>query len=137
VSRVPALVVMHADLGEALLRAARQVYGDFEDVEALSNSAYSRDDLERAIEERVARWPHGGLVLCDFPGGSCQQCSLLAARIRSHGPDAEIVLVTGANLSALLDYLHNRDQYGVVELAERIRKRAQDSIRVQRGQQPA
>ena len=129
-SRVPALVVMHADLGEALLRAARQVYGDFEDVEALSNSAYSRDDLERAIEERVARWPHGGLVLCDFPGGSCQQCSLLAARIRSHGPDAEIVLVTGANLSALLDYLHNRDQYPPLELAERLKDKGREGIRL-------
>ncbi len=136
-TRVPALLVMHADLGEAMLHAARQVYGDFEDVEALSNTAYSREDLRLAIEERVARWPHGGLVLCDFPGGSCQQCSLLAAKIRSRGPDAEIVVVSGTNLSALLDYLHNRDSYEVVELAERVQKRALDSIRVQRGQPPA
>ena len=132
--RVPALLVMHADLGEAMLHAARQVYGPVEDVEALSNAEYSRDGLEHAIEERIARWPHGGLLLCDFPGGSCQQCSLLAARARTRGPDAEIVIVTGTNLSALLDYLHNREKYGVVELAERVQKKAQDSVRVQRGQ---
>jgi PTS system mannose-specific IIA component len=127
VSRIPALLVTHADLGAALLRAAEQIYGPVADVEVLSNSDFSRADLERAIEERVAGWPHGGLVLTDFPGGSCQQCGLLAAR--SH---AEVVVVSGINLPALLDYLHNREQYAVDELAERLKVKAQDSVRVQR-----
>jgi len=127
VSRVPALLVTHADLGAALLRAAEQIYGPVDGVEVLSNSELSRDDLEDAIEQRVALWPHGGLVLTDFPGGSCQQCGLLASR--SH---AEVVVVSGINLPALLDYLHNREQYAVDELAERLKVKAQDSVRVQR-----
>jgi PTS system mannose-specific IIA component len=126
VSRIPALLVTHADLGAALLRAAEQVYGPVADVDCLSNSELSRADLERVIRERVSGWTHGGLVLTDFPGGSCQQCGLLAAR-----GNAEILVVTGINLPGLLDYLHNREQYPVAELAERLMTRARDSVRVQ------
>lgn len=125
-TRIPALLVTHADLGAALLRAAQQVYGPVSDVEVLSNSEFSRADLENAIRGRVAGWTHGGLVLTDFPGGSCQQCGLLAAR-----GNAEIVVVTGVNLPGLLDYLHNREQYPVAELAEHLIARARDSVRVQ------
>lgn len=125
-SRIPALLVTHADLGAALLRAAEQVYGPVADVEFLSNSELSRTDLESAIRERVAGWTHGGLVFTDFPGGSCQQCGLLAAQ----GHD-EILVVTGVNLPALLDYLHNREHYPVAELAERLTTRARNSVRIQ------
>lgn len=127
-ARVPALLVMHADLSAALLRAAEKVYGPIEGVESLSNEGHSRDDLEAAIAQRVTGWSGGGLVLTDFWGGSCHICGLSAAR--GHG---EIVIVTGVNLPTLIDYLHNRDAYGVDELAERLRRKGQDSIRVQRG----
>ena len=126
-SRVPALLVTHADLGAALLRAAEQIYGPVAEVEFLSNSELSRDDLEEAIERRVARWEHGGLVLTDFPGGSCQQCGMLATR-----EHADVLVVTGVNLPALLDYLHNREQLSVAALAEHLLTRARDSVRVQR-----
>ena len=128
-SRVPALLVMHADLASALLRAAEKVYGPIDDVEVLSNEGLSRDALEGAIGERVRGWSAGGLVLTDFWGGSCHICGMAAAR--GHG---ELVIVSGLNLPTLLDYLHNRDRFGVQELAERLQKKGQDSIRLQRGQ---
>ena len=127
--RVPALLVMHADLSAALLRAAEKVYGPVEDVESLSNEGLSRESLEAAIAERVAGWREGGLVLTDFWGGSCYICGVSAAR--GHG---EIVIVTGLNLPTLIDYLHNRDQHGVLELAQRLVQKGQGSFRVQRGQ---
>jgi mannose/fructose-specific phosphotransferase system component IIA len=129
-SRVPALVVMHADLAGAMLRAAAKVYGGpVDDVEVLTNEGLSRDDLEAEIERRVAGWRHGGLVLTDFWGGSCHTCGVRAAR--GHG---EVLVLTGINLPTLLDYLVNRDRHGVAELAERLRHKGQESIRVQRGQ---
>ena len=42
-TRVPALLVMHADLAAALLRAAETLYGPVEDVVVLSNEGLSRD----------------------------------------------------------------------------------------------
>ena len=125
-ARVPALLVTHADLAAALLRAAERVYGPVEGVEVVSNEGLSRDELEREIASRVAEWPNGGLVLTDFWGGSCHLCGLSATRGRSH-----VALVTGINLPILLDYLHNRDDYQPSTLAERLLRKGQASIRVQ------
>src|SRR5262249_32568769 len=112
----------------ALLRAAEQVTGPIEGVETLSNTGLSRDELEREIARRVERWPAGGLVFADFWGGSCHLCGAGAARGRG-----EVVVVTGLNLPTLVDYVHNREAYGVVELAERLQRKGQESIRLQRG----
>lgn len=126
---VPALLVMHGDLGAALLRAAERVYGPIDGIDVLSNEGQSRDSLEIQIGERVAAWPNGGLVFTDFWGGSCHICGASAARGRD-----EVVILTGVNLPMLFDYLHNRDKFGNLELAERLRTKGQESIRVQRGQ---
>ncbi len=126
-TRVPALVVMHADLAEALIRAAAKVFGPVDGIDVLSNEGLSRAELERAIEERVGRWPHGGIVLTDFWGGSCHMCSAIAAR--GHG---EVIVLTGLNLPVLIDFLHNRDAVEAQALAERLVKKGQDSIRLQR-----
>ena len=127
-NRVPALIITHADLAQALVRAAERVVGTIEDVTLLSNEGLSRDDLEDAIEDRVKAWKEGGLLLTDFWGGSCHTCGASAAR--RHG---EIVIVTGINLPLLLDYLHNRDRLSATDLAERLQQKGRDSIRVQRG----
>lgn len=126
--RVPALIVTHADLAQALVRAAERVVGTIENVTLLSNEGLSRDDLEDAIEACVKDWKEGGLLLTDFWGGSCHTCGSAAAK--RHG---EIVIVTGVNLPLLLDYLHNRDRFAAPELAERLQQKGRDSIRVQRG----
>jgi mannose/fructose-specific phosphotransferase system component IIA len=131
VSRIPALLVTHADLGAALVAAAEQIYGPFEDVGVLSNTGLARADLERLIHERVATWAHGGLVFTDFPGGSCTQCGLLAGRGRD-----DIVVIAGINLPGLLDYLHNRERYPAGELAERVMAKARESVRAQRPPRP-
>jgi len=126
--RVPALIVTHADLAHALVRAAERVVGSIEDVTLLSNEGLSRDDLQDAIEACVKDWKEGGLLLTDFWGGSCHNSGTAAAR--RHG---EVVIVTGINLPLLLDYLYNRDRLPAPELAERLQQKGRDSIRVQRG----
>ena len=128
---VPALLVMHADLASALLRAAEKVYGAIQGVRVLSNEGLSREALEEVIEREVEGWTSGGLMLTDFWGGSCHTCGMAATR--RHG---EVIIVTGVNLPVLLDYLHNRDRFEPAELADRLQKKGQDSIRVQRSLAP-
>ncbi|NOT32906.1 MAG: hypothetical protein HOP12_01915 [Candidatus Eisenbacteria bacterium] len=130
-SRVPAILVMHEGLAAALLAAASRLYGPVDDIEALSNGGLSRDGLESLIESRVGSWREGGLVLTDVWGGSCHVCGALAAR--GHG---DIVVVTGVNLPTFVDFLHNRDQLPVQELADRLVRKGQESIRLQRGPHP-
>ena len=125
--RVPALLVMHSDLAAAMVRAAEKVVGDSDGLEVLSNSGLSREELEARIDERVTHWPDGGLVLTDFWGGSCHTCGASAARGKA------VVVITGCNLSMLIDYVHNRDKYGVDALAERLLAKGQQSIRLQHG----
>jgi mannose/fructose-specific phosphotransferase system component IIA len=125
---VPALLVMHGSLAEALLRAAARVYGPVDDVVVLSNEGLSRAELERRIVEAAAHWPAGGLVLTDFWGGSCHTSGLAAAR-SCHG----VVILTGVNLPLVLDYLHNRDAFDTISLAERLKLKGRESIRVQHG----
>ena len=127
-SRVPALVVMHGELAHALVAAAARLYGPVDDVLVLSNEGLSREALEHAIAERVSHWREGGLVLTDVWGGSCHVCGAMAAR--GHG---DVIVLTGINLPTLVDYLHNRDALGVQDLAERLLRKGQDSIRLQRG----
>lgn len=126
--RVPALLVMHGGLADALLRAAAKVYGPVEGVEVLSNEGLSKSDLQARILEVAGRWPSGGLVLTDFWGGSCHTSGLAAA-----GDCRGLAVLTGVNLPLLLDYLHNRDRSDVNTLAERLQQKGRDSIRVQLG----
>lgn len=126
--RVPALLVMHADLATALLHAAEKVYGDVTGVQVVSNEGMDKAQIEERIAAEVAGWTHGGLVLTDFWGGSCHTCALAAAR-----DNVSILLLTGVNLPMLIDYLHNRERYGVEELADRMLQRGRDNIRTQRG----
>jgi mannose/fructose-specific phosphotransferase system component IIA len=127
-TRVPAVLVMHADLASALLRAAEQVTGPIEGVSVLSNEGLSGVELERRIGDAVSSWTAGGLVLTDFWGGSCHICG--SAALRGRGG---VVLITGINLPVLIDYLHNRDRFTVDDLAERLSRKGQESIRVQHG----
>ena len=126
--RVPALLVMHADLAEALLRAASRIYGPIEDLVVISNEGLSRIDLERNIVAAAGRWPAGGLVFTDFWGGSCHTSGIATARACQ-----DVVILTGVNLPLLLDYLHNRDHTDVETLAERLQVKGRESIRVQHG----
>ena len=63
------------------------------------------------------------------PRSACHICGASVARKRG-----EILVLTGVNLPVLIDYLHNRDQVPVAELAERLLKKGQESLRLQRGQ---
>lgn len=126
-SRVPALVAMHADLAAALLRAAARMYGPVDDVEVLSNEGLSRTALEDAIARHVGRWPDGGLVFTDLWGGSCDTCGAVAARGRGH-----VIVLSGLNLPVLLDFLYNRDTLDVEALADRLLLKGRESIRLRR-----
>ena len=123
---VPALLVTHGPLGEALISAAESILGPISATEALSNRGLSRDSLIAALGERFARWgEEGGVVLVALMGGSCAQAALAAARAAAPGP---VAIVCGVNLPMLLDYATQRDGIEPRDLAARLVERGRAAV---------
>ena len=125
---IPALVVTHARLGEALLAAAATIAGPVEGVTALTNDGLSRDALVAAVGSRLAAFgTRGGLVFADVVGGSCAQAALTAAALVAPGP---VRVLCGVNLPMLLDYLHNRTRLEPAALADHVLARGRASVQL-------
>jgi len=126
VSRLPALLVTHGHVGDALLEAAERIVGKLEDVSVLSNDGLSRDSLAAAVRERVKTFgPEGGLLFVDVAGGSCAQAALLVAARESPGPTP---VLCGVNLPMLLDFSHHRTTLDARALADRLREKGQAAV---------
>jgi PTS system N-acetylgalactosamine-specific IIA component len=94
-----AIVVGHGDLAAGLVSAVAQITGRGERLLPLSNRDLGGEQLEEAL--RAALGATGArLVFTDLPGGSWT----MAAR-RVLRTDPSLVVVTGANLAMLLDWL--------------------------------
>jgi mannose/fructose-specific phosphotransferase system component IIA len=126
VAPVPALLVTHGRLGEALAGAAVAITGPMPGLETLSNEGLSRDALVHAVGERLAAFgPRGGLVFADVVGGSCAQAARLAAARGAPGP---VRVLCGVNLPMVLDYLHNRTRLEPAALADHVLLRGRASV---------
>jgi mannose/fructose-specific phosphotransferase system component IIA len=126
VSRLPALLVTHGQVGDALLAAARTIVGPLEDVSVLSNDGLSRDGLAQAVRERVQAFgTDGGLLFVDVAGGSCAQAALLVAAREAPGPTP---VLCGVNLPMLLDFAHHRSELDARALADRLKEKGQAAV---------
>jgi mannose/fructose-specific phosphotransferase system component IIA len=131
VSRLPALLVTHGRLGDALVEAAEKIVGRLEGVTVLSNDGLSRDALTQAVRERVRTFgPEGGVLFVDVAGGSCAQAALGVAAREAEGPTP---VITGVNLPMLLDFAHHRGDLEPRALAARLAEKAHASVVVFEG----
>jgi mannose/fructose-specific phosphotransferase system component IIA len=93
-----ALVVGQGDFAAVLVSAVREISGRGDLFVALSNQDFPADMLERRVREEL----EGGdvrVVFTDLPGGSAALAAHRVMRDRS-----DVLLVTGANLAALLEF---------------------------------
>jgi len=98
-----AIVAGHGSFATGLISAVQQISGRGDAFVAMSNQGLSGDDIETRL--RAAATDHGVRVFfTDLPAGSA---TLAVRRIMRHEPD--IVLVTGANLAALLEFVFHPD----------------------------
>ena len=134
-SRLPALLVTHGRLGDALLEAARGIVGPLEDVTVLSNDGLSREALAQAVRARVRDFgPGGGLLFVDVAGGSCAQAALGVAGREALGPTP---VITGVNLPMLLDFAQHRADLDPRALAARLADKGQAAVVVFEGRPAA
>ena len=115
----------HAQLGNALLGAAKMIVGDFEHATSVAvEPGDSGEDILDRLSEAISEVStgHGVVVLCDMFGGTPSNVSLTLL-----GDDIEVV--TGINLPMLLKLYTSRD-LPLAELATTIQKHGQDNILV-------
>ena len=125
-SRLPALLVTHGAVGDALLAAAEKIVGKLEGVAVLSNDGLSKESLTAAVRECVREFgPEGGLLFVDVAGGSCAQAALLVAAREAPGPTP---VLSGVNLPMLLDFAHHRSTLEPRALADRLREKGQAAV---------
>lgn len=125
---VPALIITHGRLGEALVGAAAAITGPVGGLDTMSNEGLSRDALIAAAGERLAAFgPRGGIVFADVIGGSCAQAALTAAALTAPGP---VRVLCGVNLAMVLDYLHNRTRLDSAALADHVLARGRAAVQL-------
>jgi PTS system N-acetylgalactosamine-specific IIA component len=100
---VRALVAGHGEFAVGLVSAVAQITGRGEVFVTMSNRDMSAVEVERAMREQVDA---GALevIFTDLPAGSC---TMAARRLQRERP--AVVVVTGANLATLLDFVFHTD----------------------------
>lgn len=114
------VIVAHADLAAALLRAVERIAGVSDRLVAVSNEGAGPDEVRRAVEEAAGAGP--AVLFTDLASGSCAAASRLAA-----GRSRRVAVVTGTNLPMLLDFVFHRDMEPAA-LAERLVEKGRAGI---------
>ncbi len=119
------VIVSHADLGDALIRAAEMIVGP---TEGLYSIALLPDNSPEGFGEKLeaalqAIEGQDTLVLIDLLGGT--PCNVAACQVLKEN----VACVTGANLPMLLELIMSRDDALLSELAEDITQAGQESVR--------
>jgi len=96
------VVLAHGELAGAMVAAAEEISGVHDALLPVSNSGCDRARLEERLSNAIAG--RQALVFVDLPSGSCFIAAMRA--IGSLGPDVRVV--TGTNLSMLIDFLFHR-----------------------------
>jgi len=114
-----AVVAGHGTFAAGIISAVEQISGRGSVFAAVTNAGLDAVGLDAAMREAVAR--HGArVVFTDLPAGSC---TIAARRCAREG--AGLAVVTGANLSMLLDYALKADDGAA---AARAAARGRDAI---------
>lgn len=121
VSPVRGVVLAHGDMARGLVDAVRKISGQGEEaLRALSNEGRSPERLRRELDELLGEGP--AIVFTDLQAGSCALAALSASG------RAQTVVVCGANLPMLLDFVFHRD-LPLGSLAERLVDKGREGIR--------
>ena len=97
-SSVRAIVAGHGTFADGMLSALEQITGRGDVFVGVTNRDLSAKDVEVLLRQRIAE-TNATVIFTDLPAGSC---TMAARRIQRDQPD--LTVVTGVNLSTLLDF---------------------------------
>lgn len=98
-----AIIAAHGDLAAGFVTAVEQITGRGDLFLAMTNAGLGAAEIERALLELIdAR--NIRVIFTDLPAGSC---TIAARRVLAARPG--VVLVTGASLPLLLDFMSHEE----------------------------
>jgi len=100
---IRAIVAGHGDFPDGIVSAVQQICGRGQTLLALSNKGLSGEDIETRLKDYIEK-SGVRVFFTDLPGGSA---TFAVRRLMRTNPD--IVLVTGANLATLLDFIFENE----------------------------
>jgi len=121
------LVVTHGSLAEELVKAARRIVGEVEEMQAVVIDW--DDDVSvagKVIQAAIKNLDRGQgvLILTDMFGGTPTNISL------SFLNEGNVEIVTGVNLPMLIKYCNLKERDNLSSVADRIREQGQKGIYV-------
>ena len=119
-TRARGVVVAHGEMAKGLVDAVRRISGHEDALVAVSNDGRSPDSLRAELETLLEGGP--SVVFTDLQAGSCALAAVATSR------RGNTVVVCGANLPMLLDFVFNRD-LPLDVLAERLVQKGREGIR--------
>lgn len=94
-----AIIAGHGEFAAGMVSAVAQITGRGECFVAISNRGRGADEIESALLQAVEA-TGARVIFTDLPAGSC---TIAARKVLRHR--ADVALVTGANVAALLDFV--------------------------------
>jgi PTS system N-acetylgalactosamine-specific IIA component len=98
-----AIVAGHGEFATGVVSAVAQITGRGEVFVPMTNRGLGADEIERTMRQQLLE-TGARVIFTDLPAGSC---TIAARRIQRDRGD--VVVVTGANLASLLDFVFHSE----------------------------
>lgn len=118
---VRGIIIAHANLAQALIDTIVSITGPQEDLVALSNNDYSRDDMDRLIHQYLDDGKPT-VFFSDFAAGSAFIVAQVAVNAYCKTGQATCAAVSGINLPMLISFVTKRKNLSFPALVETIRQ---------------
>ncbi|OGC41460.1 hypothetical protein A2Y85_05915 [candidate division WOR-3 bacterium RBG_13_43_14] len=118
------IIIGHGDFAQAMMNTAKQIVGEQDQVDIISNTGQSCSGLVQIIERSLNAEPKSEIIIfLDLPGGSC---TISCYNLLRKQPDLNIIC--GLNLPMLIEFFMLRDKYAAYDLVSILIKKAHDNI---------
>ncbi len=119
------ILITHGGLAEALLMTTKEIVGDIGDIRVLSiDTSDDEDKIRDILSDNIKEMDKGDgvIILTDMFGGTPSNISL------SFLSDDKVEVLTGVNLPMLIKAASTKGDMKLVELAEMLKCKGQESI---------
>ena len=118
---VRGIIIAHADLAQAFVATVESITGPQENLVAISNNRYSREDMDRLIRQYLADG-EPTVIFTDFSAGSTFAAARSAVNAYCQSGQTVCDALSGVNLPMLISFATKRNTLSFPALVETLRQ---------------